>query len=130
MNATCTTCSTTFRNVDRDEDGRGYIESTRCAAPGCESRLCKSGCEHLSFACEGCRKRFCESHKVALDGMAWCLACAIVWAEQDEPECGCRQTDVDLFDAEGCGIHDVNSPWNERLRAVTAVQQYNESGVA
>jgi hypothetical protein len=35
-----------------------------------------------------------------------------------------RQTDVDMFDPRGCEVHDANSPWNVRLRAVAAVQQY------
>jgi hypothetical protein len=43
--------------------------------------------------------------------------------EADAP-CTCRQSDADLFDAVGCDYHDPNSPWNVRLRAVTAVQQY------
>ena len=43
--------------------------------------------------------------------------------EADAP-CTCRQSEVDLFDAVGCDYHDPNSPWNARLRAVTADQQY------
>ena len=46
--------------------------------------------------------------------------------ELKEPECECHQTDVDLFDAFDCPVHDPNSPWNVRLRAVTAVQMYEE----
>ena len=44
-----------------------------------------------------------------------------------EPECDCQQTDVDLFDARGCELHDSESPWNVRLRAVTSMQQYDEA---
>jgi hypothetical protein len=124
--AECPTCQTVFRGCDRNEDGSPAIESTRCAHPGCEVYLCRAGCEHLSFTCEGCRKRFCAEHKVTFDELPYCLGCAAEDVESHEPKCECRQTDVDLFDPRGCGIHDSNSPWNVRLRAVTMVQQYQE----
>jgi hypothetical protein len=44
--------------------------------------------------------------------------------EDQEPGCTCTQTDVDLFDARGCELHDPNSWWNVALRAVTPVQVY------
>ena len=59
-----------------------------------------------------------------------CAQCAAIaradqFAELEaEPQCSCHQTDVDLFDAAGCDVHDSNSPWNVRLRAVTSVQIY------
>lgn len=93
---------------------------------GSEVDLCQAGCEHLSFQCEGCRRRFCWDHKVALDGVAYCLGCAVEEVEGQEPECECRQTDADMFDAEGCEFHNPASPWNVRLRAVTAIQQYEQ----
>ena len=93
---------------------------------GSEVDLCQAGCEHLSFQCEGCRRRFCWDHKVALDGVAYCLGCAVEEVEGQEPECECQQTDVDLFDAAGCELHNPASPWNVRLRAVTAIQQYEQ----
>ncbi len=126
MNATCSYCETIHVQVDRNEDGSPYIESARCAHPGCEVELCQGGCQELSFACEGCRERFCGEHKLALDGLAFCLPCAVADLESREPECECRQTDVDLFDARGCELHDSSSPWNERMRAVTAVQEYEK----
>ena len=59
-----------------------------------------------------------------------CVECAaiaradeLLELEADAP-CTCRQSDADLFDAVGCDYHDPNSPWNVRLRAVTAIQQY------
>ena len=93
---------------------------------GCEVDLCHAGCEHLSFTCYACGRRFCSEHKVALDGVAYCLGCAVVSVESQEPECECQQTDVDLFDAEGCEFHNPASPWNVRLRAVIAIQQYEQ----
>lgn len=123
MTATCTNCETTFRHVDRNEDGSPYIEATRCAHPGCEIYLCKAGCEHLSFACDGCGLRFCEAHGLNFGGNRLCIACAAEGLEL-EPECECRQMDGDLSDARGCPLHDPMSPWNVRLRAVTAAQQY------
>jgi hypothetical protein len=125
MTATCTHCDTTFRNVDRNEDGSPAIESTRCAHPGCEIYLCRARCEHLSFQCDGCGKRFCESHGLNFGGATFCIACAAEGLEL-EPECECSQTDADLFDPRGCPYHDAMSPWNVRLRAVTAVQQQNQ----
>jgi hypothetical protein len=127
MTATCTTCDTTFHHVDRNEDGSPAIENTRCSQPGCEIYLCRAGCEHLSFNCEGCGRRFCSTHKIMIDEMALCLGCAIRVVEDQEPECECSQSDADLFDAAGCEFHNPNSPWNVRLRAVTAMQTYEQS---
>ena len=124
MTATCTHCETTFRNVDRNEDGSPAIETNRCAHPGCEVYLCRTGCEHLSFTCDACGRRFCSDHRVILDGLACCLGCAVEAVESQEPECDCQQTDIDVFDAAGCEFHNPASPWNMRLRAVTAVQEH------
>jgi hypothetical protein len=93
---------------------------------GCEVFLCHASCEHLTFTCYACGRRFCSEHKVALDGLHYCIACAVAVVESQEPECECRQTDVDRFDAAGCQLHNPASPWNVRLRAVTAIQQYDE----
>ena len=124
MNAFCATCSSTFCHVDRNEDGSPAIESTRCSHPGCEVYLCRAGCEHLSFTCEGCGQRFCSAHQVTIDELTLCLGCAVEAVESQEPECECSQTDVDLFDPRGCEYHDSTSPWNVRRRAVTMIQQY------
>ena len=126
MTAICTSCESIFYHVDRDEDGAPYIETTRCAHPGCEVYLCKAGCEHLSFACDGCGLRFCETHGLNFAGARFCIGCAAEGLAL-EPECECRQTDVDLFDSLGCPCHDSMSPWNLRLRALTAVQQYEQN---
>jgi hypothetical protein len=101
MRATCTRGETTFH---RNEDGSPYPETTCCA----------------------CRRRFCADHKVVLDGVAYCLGCAVAEVESQEPECECQRTDVDLFDAAGCELHNPASPWNVRLRALTAIQQYEQ----
>jgi hypothetical protein len=127
MTATCTYCDSTFHGVDRNEDGSPAIETTRCAHPGCAVYLCQAGCEHLSFFCEGCRSRFCGEHKVSLDWMELCAGCAVAVVEDQEPECDCSQSDADLFDAAGCEFHNPNSPWNARLRTVTAVQMYDQN---
>jgi hypothetical protein len=85
MTATCTHCDTTFRGVDRDEDGRPYFESTRCASPGCEVYLCGAGCESLSFACDGCGARFCLEHIILVpDGTPRPLKCCAVCAGEVE----------------------------------------------
>ena len=126
MTATCSHCESLFQHVDRDEDGSPAIESARCSQPGCEVYLCGAGCMELSFQCEGCDKRFCGEHKLTLDGFPFCLACVIADVESQEPECECRQTDVDLLDARGYELHDSRSRWNERLRAVTAIQQHEQ----
>jgi hypothetical protein len=116
-----------FRNPDRNEDGSPAIENTRCADLGCEVYLYYAGCEHLSFTCDACGRRFCGEHKVALDGLPYCLGCAVEAVENEEPECECQQTEVDLFDAAGCELHNPASPWNMRQREVTAVQEYEST---
>jgi hypothetical protein len=122
--AECPACNSVFHGCDRNEDGSPYIEATRCAHPGCEVYLCRAGCEHLSFFCEGCRARCCGEHKLTLDGLELCTECALQLLEDQEPECECTQTDADVFDACGCPCHDSMSPWNVRRRQVTAVQRY------
>jgi hypothetical protein len=47
--------------------------------------------------------------------------------EDHEPECECRQIDVDLFDSRGCEFHDPLSSWNVRKRALTAIQEYEQA---
>ena len=70
--------------------------------------------------------RFCSEHKVTLDGLPYFLGCALEVVESQEPECECRQTDVDMFAALGCELHDPASPWNVRLRTFRAIQQYDQ----
>ena len=53
---------------------------------------------------------------------------ALVRQERDElfgrePDCECTQNDADLLDARGCELHDPNSSYNVRLRALTAVER-------
>jgi hypothetical protein len=124
MTGTCPHCAPVFRNVDRNEDGSPAIETTRCAHPRCEVYLCHAGCQHLSFTCDSCGRRFCSDHKVKVDELPYCLRCAVEAVESQEPECECHQTNVDLFDVAGCEFHNPASPWNMRLRAVTAVQEH------
>jgi hypothetical protein len=50
--------------------------------------------------------------------------------EQDAAFCACRQTDAELFSPRGCEVHDPNSRFNVRLRAVTSVQMFEEREVA
>lgn len=123
MTATCKVCDTRFTNVDRDDDGAPYLETTRCAHPGCEVYLCAAGCEHLSFACDGCGARVCESHGLHFAYERLCISCATDLLAL-EPECECRQADVDVFDATGCPYHDTRSTWNVRRRQITAAQEY------
>jgi hypothetical protein len=120
MTATCTHCDSTFRNVDRNEDGSPAIETTRCAHPTCQTWLCHAGCEHLSFACEGCTKRFCNSHKFTVDAYPYCIDCALADIEAQEPACECQQIDVDLVDPRGCELCNSSSEYNVRRRATEA----------
>jgi hypothetical protein len=76
MNATCTNCQTIFCGVDGNEDGSHSIECTNCAHPSCEVYLCRAGCEHLSFVCDGCGERFCNGHWVGV-GDHFCPGCAL-----------------------------------------------------
>jgi hypothetical protein len=62
-----------------------------------------------------------EARQAALDRRRRAIA-----DEEPEPDCQCRQTDVDLFDARGCGLHDPDSPWNQRRRAITEVAKFEQ----
>jgi hypothetical protein len=78
MNATCEHCQGEFYNVDRNEDGSPAIEATRCAHPDCEVYLCQAGCEHFSFMCGACARRYCEAHPIfTLDGEHFCGQCFV-----------------------------------------------------
>ena len=124
MIASSANCESAFLKVDRNEDVSPAIETTRCAHPGCKIYLCNAGCEHFSFQCDACGRRFCDAHRVMLSGLPHCLRCAVAAVESHEPECECTQTDVDLFDSRGCEFHDSRSHWNAQHRAVEAVQEY------
>jgi hypothetical protein len=96
--------------------------------------LYASGTQPLSH-CDGCREKVSQNelHLVEDDGSLYpvffCAACKRLHDEaiyESEPECQCVQSDVDLFDARGCDLHDPNSIWNARLRAVSTVQRYNQ----
>lgn len=81
--------------------------------------------------CQGCGASTLEESLTWI-GNGWnfrgcptCVAaCERVEAEEAEPACSCTQTDVDLFDARGCELHDDRSDWNVARRAVTATQRY------
>lgn len=124
MTSTGTNCETTFRHVDRNEDGSPAIESTPSAHPGCAVYPCQAGCEHLSFRCEPCNKRFClDRPSPSMDALLPGVRGG--GSETQETECEYRQTGVDLFDARGCDLHASESPRKLRLRAVTAIREYD-----
>lgn len=102
MNTTCPNCTSLFRNVDRDEDGRPEVpESQKCASRYCETRLCPAGCQELSFSCAGCNQRFCNDHLHLVDGLKFCRDCyeesrllLKMPVEVRCEECGCSHDDV------------------------------------
>jgi hypothetical protein len=125
--ASCKTCNTLFENcaVERDEES-GYAVITASPCHSCSKLLCAS-CDQ--FKCDGCEKLFCADHMISLpDGtetpLHVCDACWLLDAEQFlfEPECECA-TGGDLFDPRGCELHNSSSWWNEKQRAITAVQE-------
>ncbi len=84
--------------------------------------------------CDCCTEFFHTSdlHAIFQDGVEFpaiiCTACKrdreeLLAEMEQEPECSCHQTDVDLFDARGCDAHDSNSPWNVRMRALCASER-------
>jgi hypothetical protein len=86
----CPTCNSVFRGSDRNEDGSPYIESTRCAHPGCGIYLCGAGCQELSSRCDGCRQRFCTEHMLfTIDGECYCTACSLELRRAMLAETGC-----------------------------------------
>jgi hypothetical protein len=91
-------------NCSGDDDITAYFEPLRCGS---------------------CAATVTELSPCTWDTSLMVGACCAVDLEL-EPECSCRQTDVDMFDPRGCPYHDAMSPWNVRLRAVTAVQRYQQ----
>lgn len=85
--------------------------------------------------CEGCNSSQAEPLLWIGDGWNFrgCRVCASECARQlaeegaREPNCACRQTDVDLFDSRGCALHDPSSDYNAHLRAVTLVDRYKQA---
>ena len=79
--AHCPVCDSVFYGCDQDEDGYPYFETTRCADPTCEVRLCGATCQELSFQCDGCGHRFCLAHLVLIpDGTDRPLKCCAICA--------------------------------------------------
>lgn len=90
--------------------------------------------ENASLRCDSCREFFHQSEiniifQDGVDATAnLCTTCKrdheeLLAAMDQEPECTCHQTDVDLFDARGCDAHDSNSPWNVKQRALCASER-------
>lgn len=73
----------------------------------------EAAAEHTPAALERAKTR--NLHRTELERL-----------ESNEPECTCRHTGADLFDPAGCEAHDPNSYWNVRLRAVTAMEMYEQ----
>jgi len=96
MNATCKTCQTLFRSVDRSEDGIPEIpEQTKCADGECETYLCPAGCQELSFVCADCNQRFCHIHPVfVLDRDKYCGACFLEMRQAMLIEAGCTSAEM------------------------------------
>lgn len=80
--------------------------------------------------CDSCWHACAELSPCTWDATLMVGACCAVHPEELEPACECRMDGGDLFDPRGCELHDSESPWNIRLRAVSSVQRYNESEVA
>ncbi len=85
-----------------------------------------------NIKCDCCRDFFHTSdlHEIFQDNIlaVLCTTCKrdreeLLEEMDQEPECSCQQTDVDLFDARGCDAHDSNSPWNVRMRALCASER-------
>jgi hypothetical protein len=97
--AECPTCQTVFRHCDREEDGRPYIESTRCASPGCEIYLCGAACQTLSWQCDGCRGRFCDAHPVFTVGNdRFCAGCVQELRRAMLADTGCTLEEAAAFE--------------------------------
>lgn len=83
--ATCPVCLTTYPHLDRDEDGKTEIPTTKCADLNCPTLLCPC-CP--TFKCAGCDQLFCAQHAI----------------EEKEPkyDCTCIRLDVDYYDNSDC----------------------------
>ncbi len=94
-------CESIFRNVDRNEDGSPAIEATPCAHPDCPVYLCQAGCEHLSFVCDACAKRYCAAHPVfTLDGERFCGECFLEMRRARLSEVDCTPEEIVAFPQE------------------------------
>jgi hypothetical protein len=49
---------------------------------------------------------------------------AALAGEEREPDCACLRTDVDIYDASYCDLHNTSSEWNRRQSAETMVERY------
>ena len=96
VSLTCSECSTLHTDcpVETDEDGPyAEIETTPCHDDNCTRKLC-SCCPQ--FVCDCC-------------GLTFCLEASHI-GHEEEPECTCVQTDVDMVDARGCELHNTRYP--------------------
>lgn len=89
MKFTCPTCNTSYRNIDRDEDGIAQTPTIKCADPNCPTLLCPY-C--ASFSCAGCGQTFCVDHGIE--------------EQEQDYDCTCQQTDADQFSATWCFAHN------------------------
>lgn len=98
MNATCQHCDSTFRDVDRNEDGSPAIESTKCAHPDCQVYLCGAFCQQLSMLCDACGQRFCLAHgDIVFDGAQYCAPCFLAMRQAVLEDSGCTVEEVSAY---------------------------------
>ena len=96
--AHCPVCDSVFYGCDQDEDGYPYFETTRCADPTCEVRLCGATCQELSFQCDGCGHRFCDAHQIfQLDTDRFCATCFLEARYAMLAEAGCTLEEAAAF---------------------------------
>src|SRR5689334_9940554 len=79
MTERCTACETSFTLEKGTE-----LPVAKCASSDCPVLLCPC-CPQ--FQCDGCGQTFCIEHAIE---------------EQQEFECTCQRTDVDVYDASSC----------------------------
>lgn len=107
-----------------EREGRPYHpcppERNDCAAcPAHPETLVWNEADRI-FVCADCDLGINEAVRMQLEAERFEL-------DAREPECQCFRTDVDIFDASLCELHNASSEWNARLRAVTLVERYERS---
>ena len=113
-----------------EREGHPYqpfnAESNDCGAcPAHPETLVWNEADQL-WVCAECDPGINEAARLADEEMeALC-------GEEREPDCNCFQTDVDMFDAILCDLHNDSSEWNLRRRAeeriIPQCQPYIQKG--
>ena len=124
MTATCPNCEPHFAAWTATKTARPPSKPLGARTPGAKSTCARRAASIFRSPAKHAASASARSTRSPL------MNSSSAWGARWNPwnprsrNAQCSQSDVDVFDARGCPLHDGNSSWNLRLRALTLIQEY------